>query len=124
MLSAPLGFEETPLGELKGATRQYRGPDNLHFREYEDGWELHQDFGDPRTLGGFIIHIILDAPEVGLVLLIAVCRFKELYDETHSFWPAVGEALKSGVIAFVGVRIMKEFIEYLVRWTADTQKSE
>jgi len=114
-MAVPHGFEETWLGESRGAIRQYRGPDNLHLREYNDGWKLHQDYGDPRTLGGFIIHIFLDAPEVGIALLNATGVFKEVYEDTQSIWSAIGEAIKTGIITYLGVRLLKEFIEYLIQ---------
>ncbi len=122
MTSAPLGFEESPLGELKGAIRQFRGPDKLHLREYKDGWELHQDYGDPRTLGGFIVHIFLDAPEVGFALMNAVGAYKKKFDETKSIWASVGESLKTGLLTYVGLKVLKEFIEYLILWSSNNQK--
>lgn len=122
MLSSPMGFEETPLGELKGAIRQYRGPDNLHLLEYSDRWELHQDYGDPRTFGGFIIHIFLDAPEVGLALLNAIGSYKKKFDETNSMVDAIGEALETGILSYIGFKIMKEFFEYLGKLASSTNK--
>jgi hypothetical protein len=116
MASVPPGFEETWMGELKGASKQYRGPNNLHLLKYDDGWELHQDFGDPRTLGGFIIHIFLDAPEIGVSVLIAVGRFTEQYKESGSILSAVGAALSTGIITYAGLRIVKELFEYVVQW--------
>lgn len=118
MSTVPQGFEETRLGDSKGAIAQYRGPDNLHLLKYESGWELHQDFGDPRSLGGFIIHIFLDAPEVGLALLTAAGRFKEIHEETRSVWAAIGAAIETGILTYVGFRLMKELIELMVKWIA------
>ena len=115
MLIVPTGFEETVMGELRGAIKQYRGPDNLHLREYSEGWELHQDYGDPRTLGGFIIHIFIDAPEVGLALLIAAGACEEKYNKTKSIGAAIGEAIRLGILSYVGLRILKEFIDHLIR---------
>ena len=124
MTSTPLGFEESSLGDLKGAIRQYRGPDNLHLREYSDKWELHQDYGDPRTLGGFIVHIFIDAPEVGFALLNAAGAYKKKFNETKSIWAAVGESLKTGILTYVGLRILKEFVEYLIQWTSTNQRTQ
>ena len=44
MPQPPPGFEETVLGDIKDALRQYRGPDNLHLLEYQDGYKLHLDY--------------------------------------------------------------------------------
>jgi hypothetical protein len=118
MPTVPPGFEETWLGELKGARKQYRGPDNLHLLQYEDGWELHQDQGDPRTLGGFIIHIFLDAPEVGVALLVAAGKFTEKYDESGSILEAIAAALGTGVVTYAGLRIARELLEFVVQWIA------
>lgn len=58
----PRCFEETALGEPKGALRQFRRPDGAHILEYENVWILHKDKIDPRfdPLG----HLINDAPHV------------------------------------------------------------
>ncbi len=114
MRNAPPGFRETIMGELRGANRQYRGPDNLHLREYSEGWELHQDYGDPRTLGGFIIHIFIDAPEIGLALLIAAGVYEEKYNKTKSIGAAISEAIGTGVLSYIGLRILKELIDHLI----------
>lgn len=124
MLTVPIGFKETVFGELKGAIRQYRGPDNLHLLEFQNGWELHRDFGDPRTLSGFIIHIFLDAPEVGLALLNATGAYIEKFEETKSIWASIGEALKTGILSYVGLKVVKEFIEYLVHWSSKTGNNQ
>ncbi len=64
--------------------------------------------GDPRTLGGFIVHIFLDAPEVGLDLLNAAGAYKKNFDETKSIWVSVGESQKTGILTYVGLKILKE----------------
>lgn len=123
MLNVPTGFEETVMGELRGAIRQYRGPDNLHLREYSDGWELHQDYGDPRTLGGFIIHVFIDAPEVGLAFLIAAGAYEKEFNKTKSIWSAIGKAVGTGILSYAGLKILREFIEYLMHWTNSKTES-
>ena len=76
-------FEETPLGHLHGAIRQYRGPFQTHVREYLDRYVVHRDRVDPRIdpLG----HLICDAPDdlVGLALggTLAIGAGKWVYDE-------------------------------------------
>jgi len=56
----PKCFEETLLGEPKGAVKQFRGPYESHVREYDLHWEFHRDKADPRIdMAG---HIVNDAP--------------------------------------------------------------
>lgn len=62
-------FEETLLGEPKGALRQFRGPDGVHVLEYETHWILHRDKIDPRH--DPIGHLITDAPQFVLLGFLA-----------------------------------------------------
>ena len=61
--------EETFLGQKNGAQKQYRYG-NLHIREYNDKFLVHNDKVDPRQnpLG----HLVSDAPEVLIGLVCAV----------------------------------------------------
>ena len=61
--------EETILGQKNGAYKQYRYG-NLHIREYEDKFLVHNDKVDPRK--DPIGHLIHDAPEVLIGLATAV----------------------------------------------------
>jgi hypothetical protein len=116
MREVPPGFEVCPLGDLDGAIRQYRGPDNLHLHEYEDRWRLHYDYGDPRTLGGFIIHIFLDAPEVGISLLIALDKSRRAYDESNSVLDAILTFVGTGIVSYLGLRLLKKAIYWIASW--------
>lgn len=62
MQKLPKCFQETSLGEPKGALRQYRGAHGSHLLEYEKEWIIHRDKIDPRIdpLG----HLVNDAPHV------------------------------------------------------------
>jgi hypothetical protein len=64
-------YEETLLGDKKGAKRQFRYK-NLHIREYGDYYTVHMDKVDPRKdpFG----HLLIDAPEylVGLMSAISM----------------------------------------------------
>jgi hypothetical protein len=64
-------YEETLLGNKKGAKRQFRYK-NLHIREYGDYYTVHMDKVDPRKdpFG----HLLIDAPEflVGLMSAISM----------------------------------------------------
>jgi hypothetical protein len=55
-----IDYIETPLGNKKGAKRQFRYG-NLHIREYDDYYTVHRDRIDPGrdALG----HLLADAPE-------------------------------------------------------------
>jgi len=62
-------FEETLLGNPKGALRQFRGPGGAHVLEYEKYWVLHRDRIDPRH--DPVGHLVTDAPEFVLLGLLA-----------------------------------------------------
>jgi hypothetical protein len=73
LASLPGDYEETRLGDPRGAKRQYRSSSGVHIREYEDEYAIHVDLVDPRRdpLG----HLLRDSPEsllaVGAGLLAA-----------------------------------------------------
>ena len=113
MSTPPPGFEPTNLGELRGSIAQYRGYDNLHLLEYADGWELHQDYGDPRTIGGFIVHIFLDSPEGGVSLLFAFGEAVEKYKETGSLFEAIGVFIERAIMSYLAAKILVELLRYL-----------
>ena len=56
----PPGCESTRVGWLFGASRQWRGEDGLHVREYQGRLLAHYDRVDPRR--NLIGHWIADAP--------------------------------------------------------------
>lgn len=112
---APPGFQKTWMGDLKDAINQYRGPGNMHLLEYARGWKLHVDYGDPRTPEGFLIHIFMDAPEVGVSLLFAIGTATERYEKTNSIPEAIMTFIGTGIVAYVGLKIVKEFFLWLAR---------
>jgi len=61
--------EETFLGQKNGADKQYRYG-NLHIREYNDKFLIHNDKIDPRK--DPIGHLVYDAPEVLIGLACAI----------------------------------------------------
>jgi len=61
--------EETFLGQKNGADKQYRYG-NLHIREYNDKFLVHNDKIDPRK--DPIGHLVYDAPEVLIGLACAI----------------------------------------------------
>jgi hypothetical protein len=64
-----IDYEETYLGEKKGANRQFRFG-NLHIREYDEYYTVHRDKIDP-TKDPFG-HLLVDAPEYLAAILSAV----------------------------------------------------
>ena len=64
-----IDYEETQLGDRKGATRQFR-LGNLHIREYNEYYTAHMDKIDPNkdALG----HLLFDAPEYLVAFLAAI----------------------------------------------------
>ena len=56
----PVDCERTKIGWAFGASRQWRGPEGLHIREYQGRYFGHYDRVDPRKK--LIGHWILDAP--------------------------------------------------------------
>ena len=61
--------EETFLGQKNGAKKQYRYG-NLHIREYDDKFLVHNDRIDPRK--DPVGHLVYDAPEVLIGLTCAI----------------------------------------------------
>lgn len=97
--------EETHLGQKNGAKKQYRYG-NLHIREYEDKYLVHQDKIDPRKdpLG----HLIYDAPEVLVGLAFAALggtRATKDIKEKKSPIPAI---LGTMISAYAGYLITKK----------------
>jgi hypothetical protein len=64
-----IDYEETQLGDSKGATRQFR-LGNLHIREYNEYYTAHMDKIDPNkdALG----HLLFDAPQYLVAILAAI----------------------------------------------------
>jgi hypothetical protein len=64
-----IDYEETPLGDRKGASRQFR-LGNLHIREYNEYYTAHMDKIDPNkdALG----HLLVDAPQYLVAILAAI----------------------------------------------------
>jgi hypothetical protein len=61
MQKPPVGCEETILGDLDGAYKQYRCDPDIHMLEYPDMYKAHKDRFDPRK--NPLNHLIYDSPE-------------------------------------------------------------
>jgi hypothetical protein len=95
-----IDYEETPLGNKKGAKRQFRYG-NLHIREYDDYYTIHRDNIDPRedALG----HLLADAPEyLAGTISAAFVGYKvgqEVYDKSKGKGKNQRTALYDAILA-------------------------
>ena len=110
------GAEETSLGQKNGALRQYRYG-NLHIREYDDKFLVHNDKVDPRKdpLG----HLIFDAPEVLVGMGCAIFGgnkvsnsiFKNPKSRNSSITSRVISSLLAGYLGYAISKKIKENLE-------------
>jgi hypothetical protein len=111
-----IDYDETYLGEKKGANRQFRFG-NLHIREYDEYYTVHRDKIDPRKdpLG----HLLIDAPGYLVTILCALCVGKQLvsiiYDDPKNNGrierSALNSAIISGSISYITSNIIKRIIK-------------
>lgn len=105
MQKPPVGCEETILGDLDGACKQYRCDPDIHMLEYPDMYKAHKDRIDPRKdpLG----HLVYDSPETLAALFIGSTAGtivgKIIYDNRkdkseNALWDAI---MVSSVIALI-----------------------
>ena len=106
--------EETFLGQKNGADKQYRYG-NLHIREYDDKFLVHNDKIDPRK--DPIGHLVYDAPEVLIGLACAIFGGSEIAKKTinKNFKKStVTSRLFSSIISgYVGYLVTKKIKNYL-----------
>ncbi len=103
-------FEETILGDLKGARTQYRGPLNSHVRDYGKDYVLHIDRVDPRTdpMG----HLLEDAPdELANLTIAGICAYgagRSTYENSRgSDGALVNSLLVAGTAGLAGYAVSK-----------------
>jgi len=106
--------ELTSLGQKNGANKQYRYR-NLHIREYDDKYLLHNDKADPRKdpLG----HLIYDAPEILIGLASAAIGGSKIASNVLKHNNSKKAALLSGLLAslffgYLGYSITKKIKNY------------
>ena len=110
-------FEETELGDPKGAEKQYRGPLNSHLRDYGGHYTLHRDRVDPRTdpLG----HLFHDAPDELVNLTIAgICAYgagKAAYESSNELDAAPVNALIAGGLVGLGTYALAKLVTSLLK---------
>ncbi|MFB5635671.1 MAG: hypothetical protein ACE5RB_03495 [Nitrosopumilus sp.] len=106
--------EETFLGQKNGAEKQYRYG-NLHIREYDDKFLVHNDKIDPRK--DPIGHLVYDAPEVLIGLACAIFGGSEIAKKMmnkNSKKSIVTSGLFSSIVSgYVGYLATKKIKNYL-----------
>ncbi len=109
------GAEETVLGQTNGALKQYRYG-NLHIREYDDKFLVHNDKIDPRK--DPIGHLVYDAPEVLIGLACAIFGgskiAKSVFNNNSkklSLTSGLISSVLSGYIGYVASKKIKDYLE-------------
>ena len=107
--------EETFLGQKNGAKKQYRYG-NLHIREYDDKFLVHNDRIDPRK--DPIGHLIYDAPEVLIGLACAIFGGSQIVKKvmnTNSkkltFSSGLLSLIISGYVGYLATKKIKNHLE-------------
>ena len=107
--------KETFLGQKNGAKKQYRYG-NLHIREYDDKFLVHNDRIDPRK--DPIGHLVYDAPEVLIGLACAIFGGSQIAKKvmnTNSkkltFTSSLFSSIISGYIGYLATKKIKNYLE-------------
>ena len=107
--------EETFLGQKNGAEKQYRYG-NLHIREYDDKFLVHNDRIDPRK--DPVGHLVYDAPEVLIGLACAIFGGSQIAKKvmnTNSkkltFTSSLFSSIISGYIGYLATKKIKNYLE-------------
>lgn len=90
-----IDLKETPLGNQKGAKRQYRYGD-LHIRDYDSHYSVHIDRVDPvnNPLG----HLLVDAPEYLAAATAALIVGRRLGTTVYNMRKKQGKTTKDAAI--------------------------
>jgi len=106
--------EETILGQKNGAEKQYRYG-NLHIREYNDKFLVHNDKIDPRKdpMG----HLAYDAPEVLIGLACAIFGgsqiAKKVMNQNSKKFTLSSGLISSIISGYVGYLVTKKIKNHL-----------
>lgn len=107
--------EETFLGQKNGAKKQYRYG-NLHIREYDNKFLVHNDRIDPRK--DPIGHLVYDAPEVLIGLACAIFGGSQIAKKvmnTNSkkltFTSGLFSSIISGYVGYLATKKIKNHLE-------------
>jgi hypothetical protein len=93
-----IDLKETPLGDKKGANKQYRYG-NLHIRDYDTHYSVHTDTVDPSSnpLG----HLLVDAPEYLAGATAAFIVGRRLGTTVYNICKKEGKSTKDAAIGAV-----------------------
>ena len=107
--------EETFLGQTNGAHKQYRYG-NLHIREYDDKFLVHNDLIDPRK--DPIGHLVYDAPEVLIGLACAIFggsqitkKFMNTNSKKLTITSGLFSSIISGYFGYLATKKIKKYLE-------------
>jgi len=107
--------EETILGQKNGAQKQYRYG-NLHIREYDDKFLVHNDRIDPRK--DPIGHLVYDAPEILIGLACAIFgssqiakRIMNKDSKKLSVTSGLISSIISGYLGYLTTKKIKNYLE-------------
>ena len=107
--------EETFLGQKNGAEKQYRYG-NLHIREYDDKFLVHNDRIDPRK--DPVGHLVYDAPEVLIGLACAIFGSSQIAKKvmnTNSkkltFTSGLFSSIIFGYVGYLATKKIKNHLE-------------
>jgi len=107
--------EETFLGQKNGAEKQYRYG-NLHIREYNDKFLVHNDKIDPRK--DPIGHLVYDAPEVLIGLACAIFGGSEIAKKVMNknskkltITSGLFSSMISGYVGYLATKKIKNYLE-------------
>ncbi|MFB5623491.1 MAG: hypothetical protein ACE5RP_01040 [Nitrosopumilus sp.] len=107
--------EETFLGQKNGAEKQYRYG-NLHIREYDDKFLVHNDKIDPRK--DPIGHLVYDAPEVLIGLACAIFGGSEIAkkimnknSKKSTVTSGLFSSIVSGYVGYLATKKIKNYLE-------------
>ena len=107
--------EETFLGQKNGAKKQYRYG-NLHIREYDDKFLVHNDKIDPRK--DPIGHLVYDAPEVLVGLACAIFGGSEITkiimnkdSKKLTVTSGLLSSMISGYLGYLATKKVKNYLE-------------
>jgi len=107
--------EETFLGQKNGALKQYRYG-NLHIREYDDKFLVHNDKIDPRK--DPIGHLVYDAPEVLVGLACAIFGGSQIAKKVmnnnskkSTLTSGLFSSIVSGYMGYLATKKIKNYLE-------------
>lgn len=110
----PSDYEETNLGDKRGARKQYRNS-NVHVREYDDSYTIHVDRADPRR--DPLRHLLKDSPETIAAFATSLYFAKRSIERAHSSkWNNRGgiEGERDNRISFLGFGLLGFFSSFLI----------